>query len=74
MIDPTRDDAITIANTRLRGQLKRLQREVDYIEVSSDFAAELPAARTHAYARLEEFLNLNLYDYRVKVGETKESK
>lgn len=74
LLDPTRNESIASANLRLRGQLKRLGGEVDYLEVNEDFGAELPAARLRAYERLEQFFNAALYEYKVKVGESKEVK
>lgn len=74
LLDPMRDESIASANLRLRGQLKRLGGEVDYLEVNADFAAELPAARTRVYERLEQFFNDALYDYKVKIGISKEVK
>jgi pimeloyl-ACP methyl ester carboxylesterase len=71
LLDPARNDAIASANLRLRDQLKRLGGEVDYVEVKRDFAAELPGARTSAYEQLEQFFNDALYDYKVKIGESK---
>ena len=67
-------DATAIATIRLRDQVRRQGGVVDYIEVNADFAANLPDARAAVYDRLEEFFNLNLYDYKVRIGPTKEIK
>ena len=74
LVDAARTDAIGIDNLRLRDQLRQRDLAVDYVEVTADYRAGLPAARRAVYDRLEEFLNLNLYDFKVKVGETKEVK
>ncbi len=74
ILDPVRDDAVTAANQRLRNQVRRQGGVADYLEVKPDYAAELPQARARVYDHLEEFFNLNLYDYHVKVGPTKEIK
>ncbi|MEO7413221.1 MAG: alpha/beta fold hydrolase, partial [Opitutaceae bacterium] len=71
VVDPTGDAAIDAANQRLR---RKLGADADYVEVNGDFAAELPAARARVYTRLDEFFNLNLYNYRVRIGESKEVK
>jgi myosin-crossreactive antigen len=74
VVDPLAGEAIDGANATVRDQLARRGRTVDTFAVNADYAAELPAARVRAYAHLEEFFNLNLYDYNVKVGPTKEIK
>jgi pimeloyl-ACP methyl ester carboxylesterase len=74
VLDPVRDSAITAANQRLRNQVRRQGGVADYLEVNADYAAELPQARARVYDHLEEFFNLNLYDYNVKIGPTKEIK
>jgi dipeptidyl aminopeptidase/acylaminoacyl peptidase len=55
----------------LRSQLKR--RDIPSVSVTynEDFTHGLPAARARLYRELEEFFNLNLYDYGVKIGPTK---
>jgi hypothetical protein len=74
IVDPPRDRLIESQNATFRSRLKRLGRTVDYLEVGSGFAQNLPGERARVFRRMEEFFNLNLYDYDVKVGETKEVK
>ena len=38
------------------------------------FAAAVPASRATVYRKIEEFFNLRLHDYAVKIGPTKEVK
>lgn len=72
ILEPALDDVVTAQNDRLRRQLSRQGRAAEYLEVKRDFALGLPAARTKAYRQIEEFFNLHLYDYNVKLGPTKE--
>ncbi len=74
IVDPVAEREIAVANQRLRGQLQRLDRAPEFFEVREDFALRLPAARARAFRQIEAFFNLNLYDYKVNVGETKEVK
>lgn len=74
VVNAARTDAVGIDNARLRDQLRGRDITADYIEVNADFTAGLPAARRVVYDRLEEFLNLNLYDFKVKIGESTEIK
>jgi dipeptidyl aminopeptidase/acylaminoacyl peptidase len=55
----------------LQSQLKRRHIPCEVVEYYDDFANGLPVARAQLYRRLEEFLNLNLYDPRVKIGPTR---
>jgi pimeloyl-ACP methyl ester carboxylesterase len=69
--NPDGDNQVTAQNDRLRSQLKRLGRAPDYLEVGEDFERGLPQARAAVFQRIEEFFNLNLYNYKVDVGQTK---
>ncbi|PTY07471.1 hypothetical protein DB347_09230 [Opitutaceae bacterium EW11] len=40
-------------------------------DLDDDYVQGLPAARARAFRKIEEFINLYLYEYTVKVGETK---
>jgi hypothetical protein len=60
-------------NRELRAELKRGDNQLEYLEVGPDFFMS-PAIRAKAYRQLQEFFNYNLYDYKVKVGEVKETK
>lgn len=73
-LDPAGAEAITATNSRLRSHLKRFQVDFDYVELNTGFREGLPKASGDVYGRLEEFFNLHLYNYKVKVGETKEIK
>jgi len=74
VIDAPRDQAITAQNSDLRSKLKRLGRPAEYVEVGSGFAENIPGAKAKLFRQIEEFFNLNLYDYKVNVGPTREVK
>jgi dipeptidyl aminopeptidase/acylaminoacyl peptidase len=74
VVDPPRDRLIAAQNGELRAKLKRLNRSAEYFEVGAGFAQNLPGDRAKMFRRIEEFFNLNLYDFNVKVGPTKEVK
>jgi pimeloyl-ACP methyl ester carboxylesterase len=74
VVDPSRDQTIVAQNSDLRSRLKRLGRPADYVEVGTGFAENIPGAKAKLFRQIEEFFNLNLYDYNVKVGPTTEVK
>jgi dipeptidyl aminopeptidase/acylaminoacyl peptidase len=74
VVDPPLDGEILAQNNALRARLKKLGRPPEYFEVSAGFASDLPGARARVFRQVQEFFNLTLYDYNVKVGESKEVK
>jgi len=74
VVDPPRDNTIAAQNSDLRSKLKRLGRTAEYVEVESGFGENVPGAKARLFRRIEEFFNLNLYDYKVKIGPTREVK
>ena len=74
VVDPPRDDMITSQNGELRSRLKRLGRPAEYVELGSGYGENVPSARAKLLRQIEEFFNLNLYDYKVEVGPTREVK
>jgi hypothetical protein len=74
LLEPARSAAIEIGVSAVRSRLNKLRRPVDYLEVEPGFALGLPKARAAVYLKIEEFLNLRLFDYRVKIGPTTEVK
>ena len=58
----------------LRAALTRTNAAPDYLEITSAFTRGLPGARAKVFFKLEEFFNLNIYDFNVKIGEIKEKK
>jgi dipeptidyl aminopeptidase/acylaminoacyl peptidase len=68
------DVAVAGGTSRLHGQLKRRDIPSVVAEIHDDYVAGSPGARTRLYRKLEEFFNLNLYDYNVKIGPTREVK
>ncbi len=61
-------------NASLRSDLERLGRSPEFFETESTFARNLPGAQAKLFRRMEEFFNLNLYDYGVRVGPATEKK
>ncbi len=77
----TRRDRVTEADQRiaagvnqLRSLLKQHHLATATVEINANFAAGMAKERTQAYREMEEFLNLNLYNFDVKIGPTKELK
>jgi dipeptidyl aminopeptidase/acylaminoacyl peptidase len=58
----------------LRAALAHSSAAPDYLEITSAFTRGLPGARAKVFLKLEEFFNLNIYDFNVKIGEIKEKK
>jgi diaminopimelate decarboxylase len=74
IVEPGRNATIETGVSAVRAQLKKDGRTADYLEVEPGFALGLPQARAAAYRKIEEFINLRLYDYRVKIGPSTEVK
>lgn len=72
--DPGRNDAVDRGIDAVRSALRSLRRPADYLELDPAFALALPKTRAAVYRKFEEFFNLRLYDYRVKIGPTTEVK
>jgi dipeptidyl aminopeptidase/acylaminoacyl peptidase len=64
-------DHLAAGVSDLQLQLKRRDIACVVIPYNEDFTHGLPAARARVYRALEEFLNLNLYDYDVRIGPAK---
>jgi dipeptidyl aminopeptidase/acylaminoacyl peptidase len=61
--------------TNLRDALRKLGREVEFLEVTAEYAADdATTARAKVFARIGEFLTAHLYDFRVDIGEVKEDR
>ena len=65
------DATVASGVAQLQSQLKRRDIPCIAVEYNEDFTHGLPAARARVYRALEEFLNLNLYNYKVKIGPTR---
>jgi len=61
-------------SSALRSALARVGRPADYYETTGEFTRRLPVASTRVFSRMEDFFNLNLYDFNVKVGVPKVQK
>jgi acetyl esterase/lipase len=74
ILNPDSSEEITVETSALRSALKSHGGTVEYLEVNEDFDRSLPAARADAFRKIDEFFNLNLYNYKAEVGETQELK
>lgn len=72
LVEPARNAAIDVATDELRARLKGLGRAPDHLELDAGFAAARPESRATVYRRIEEFFNLHLHGYAVKIGPAKE--
>jgi dipeptidyl aminopeptidase/acylaminoacyl peptidase len=74
MVEPARCPPIDVSTSELHTRLQALGRPVDRLALEPGFAAAQPNARAIAYRKIEEFLNLHLHAYGVKIGPAKEVK
>lgn len=74
VVDDQRDRTILAQNFTLQSQLKGLGRTPVFLETDEGVARDLPGARAKLFRKVEEFINLNVYDFNVKIGPTKEVK
>jgi dipeptidyl aminopeptidase/acylaminoacyl peptidase len=65
------DPSIAGGVSALRRLLRRRDIVCVQVDYNRDFVLGLPGARARVYRALEEFINLNLYHYDVKIGPTK---
>jgi hypothetical protein len=72
LVEPGRSTEIDVSTGQLRSKLKSLGRAPDHLALDPGFAAALPKARAAVYRKIEEFFNLRLHDYGVKIGPAKE--
>lgn len=63
------DGAGAVRDRELSSALKNLDRDCTFLKLSVDDGADLPLARAALYRKIADFLNLNLYNYAVKLGE-----
>jgi dipeptidyl aminopeptidase/acylaminoacyl peptidase len=54
--------------TDLNRALQKLGREVSYLRLNDDEAANLPHARAALFLKIRDFFNVNIYNYAVKIG------
>lgn len=62
-------DAPAWQGLELKDALERRKLPVTYLALTQSQDSELPAARAGVYAQIGDFLNTNIYDYAVKIGE-----
>jgi dipeptidyl aminopeptidase/acylaminoacyl peptidase len=59
------------AARRFAGNVRDHGAKVDFGDLSTDYVNGLPAARAAVFDQIEAFLNLNVYDFNVKLDELK---
>lgn len=74
VVDEPSDRTIGAQNRDLRSSLRRRDRTAEFYETGAGFAENLPGNQAKMFRELEGFFNLNLYDFNVKIGPTKEVK
>ena len=72
LLEPARNAAVHGTTEALRARLQSLGRTPEHFELEPGFASAAPAARAAVYRRIEEFFNLRLYQYGVKIGPATE--
>lgn len=72
LVEPGRSPTIDAATDDLHARLHRLGRTVDRLGLEPGFSAARPESRATVYRRIEEFFNLQLAGYAVKIGPTRE--
>lgn len=68
------DSVIAVQNASLRSKLSRLGTAPEFIQTEIPKEVFLPGSHAKKFRQMSEFFNLNLYDFGVKVGPTKELK
>jgi hypothetical protein len=74
IVEPVRNEVVDQTTAQLRSALKSLRRPAELLDLDPAFRSRAPKARAAVYRKIDEFFNLNLYRYDVKVGPTKEVK
>ena len=72
LVEPVRSPVIDRGTEELCARLKSLGHPPDHFDLDPGFAAARPASRVTTYRKIEEFLNLCLNHFAVKIGPTKE--
>lgn len=70
--DPDSREAPFSGMASLRASLRRQDRNPPYLKLPPEFAQTDSIERARIYRRIGEFLNLTLYDFKVKIGEATE--
>jgi len=60
-----------VAARHFAGEVRDHGAKVDFGDLSTDYVNGLPAARAAVFDQIEAFLNLNVYDFNVKLDELK---
>ncbi len=74
LVEPGRNPEIATSTAQLRAKLTSLGRTPEYLELEPGVSAARPIARAAVYRKIEEYLNLRLNHYAVKIGPPTEIK
>ncbi len=67
--EPGQERNLTYLDARnFAAAVRRHGQTVEWVDLDDDFMQGLPAAEAQAFGRIGDFLNANLYDFKVKVG------
>jgi pimeloyl-ACP methyl ester carboxylesterase len=70
--DPANSDLAILPVQSFVAALTQRKQTAELMTLSPQFALGQPAARAAAFRHIGEFLNANLYDFKVEIGEVKE--
>jgi dipeptidyl aminopeptidase/acylaminoacyl peptidase len=72
LVEPASNPVIDVSAEALRTRLQALGQSLDYVSLDPGFAAGRPESRAAVYRQIEEFFNLRLHQYAVKIGPARE--
>lgn len=72
LVETGRNPVVEVSAAALRTRLQALGRTVDYVGLDAGFTSGKPDSRTAVYRQIEEFFNLRLHHYAVKIGPARE--
>jgi pimeloyl-ACP methyl ester carboxylesterase len=74
LVEPARNAEVERTVSAVRSAQKAKKRTAEYLELDPAFNNAQPKTRAAVYRKVEEFLNLWLYDYKVRIGPPQEVK
>lgn len=70
-VDGAPRDSTYLGTKSFAAAVRRHGGEIEFTDLSTDYARGLPKARSDVYQQIESFLNVTIYDYKVEMGELK---
>lgn len=74
LVEPARNAEVERSVDAIRSAQKTKKRTAEVLELDPAFNNAQPKTRAAVYRKIEEFLNLWLYDYKVRIGPAQEVK